>query len=110
MTRFELATFWSVARRSIQLSYTYTTQIFYKNELDLSTTILKIFCVLSRWRVCCGRDVEITCGQKTESRTYNENYVLIHCNINEITLITAYICTIIHIFTKNVRGFDEKLK
>ncbi len=25
VTRFELATFWSVARRSIQLSYTYTS-------------------------------------------------------------------------------------
>ena len=26
VTRFELATFWSVARRSIQLSYTYMLQ------------------------------------------------------------------------------------
>ena len=27
VTRFELATFWSVARRSIQLSYTYVWNI-----------------------------------------------------------------------------------
>ena len=28
VTRFELATFWSVARRSIQLSYTYIFAVF----------------------------------------------------------------------------------
>ena len=36
VTRFELATFWSVARRSIQLSYTYATQVFYKKKRVLS--------------------------------------------------------------------------
>ena len=32
VTRFELATFWSVARRSIQLSYTYTCGISATNK------------------------------------------------------------------------------
>ena len=43
VTRFELATFWSVARRSIQLSYTYTTQVFYKIGRVLSISILRNF-------------------------------------------------------------------
>ena len=43
VTRFELATFWSVARRSIQLSYTNTTQVFYKKELCLSTINFRNF-------------------------------------------------------------------
>ena len=32
VTRFELATFWSVARRSIQLSYTYNSCCFLNSE------------------------------------------------------------------------------
>ena len=34
VTRFELATFWSVARRSIQLSYTYNYLLFFNSEIN----------------------------------------------------------------------------
>ena len=34
VTRFELATFWSVARRSIQLSYTYNSLLFFNSEIN----------------------------------------------------------------------------
>ena len=34
VTRFELATFWSVARRSIQLSYTYILHCFFNSKYD----------------------------------------------------------------------------
>ena len=36
VTRFELATFWSVARRSIQLSYTYILLQFRKSPFRYS--------------------------------------------------------------------------
>ncbi len=37
VTRFELATFWSVARRSIQLSYTYISLLFLNSEIKFNS-------------------------------------------------------------------------
>ena len=37
VTRFELATFWSVARRSIQLSYTYISLLFLNSEINFNS-------------------------------------------------------------------------
>ena len=42
VTRFELATFWSVARRSIQLSYTYNYLLFFNSEVN--NTSVYVFC------------------------------------------------------------------
>ena len=42
VTRFELATFWSVARRSIQLSYTYNYLLFFNSEIN--NTSVYVFC------------------------------------------------------------------
>ena len=50
VTRFELATFWSVARRSIQLSYTYIYSFFAATEIiivEVTANVNNVFDLIS---------------------------------------------------------------
>ena len=56
VTRFELATFWSVARRSIQLSYTYNYLLFFNSEIN--NTSVYVFCQYLILKKCDIPDFE----------------------------------------------------
>ncbi len=58
VTRFELATFWSVARRSIQLSYTYMIQ-------NVISEAIKYFMIFSLYDITIKHMVNAGNGNRT---------------------------------------------